>query len=178
MKVIVSPPFTPRASFPHLSPRWARVAGSKEQTLSTLSTCCPAERQLRTVVLPVAPGLHETFSCRFHSAWKTPFLCSPLGEICCNVTLFPCEHVHALQRLYLAPLLANPSERQTFVELGLATPCSPLETALSRTFSRHVCRGLHCCLLFMLGDKLDLTVCSCFWHLSLVQKFPLWFVKK
>ncbi|XP_054699055.1 uncharacterized protein LOC129213293 [Grus americana] len=60
----------------------------------------------------------------------------PRGEICCNVTLFPRAYVRSLQRLYLAPLLANPSERQTFMEPGLAAPCSPLETALSRTLSR------------------------------------------
>lgn len=30
----------------------------------------------------------------------------------------------------------------------------------------------------MLRNKLDLTICSCFWHLSLVQKFLLWSVKK
>lgn len=179
MKAIVSLPFTPKASFLPCPLWWVRVAGSKEQIFSGLSICCPAKS-----------GSSGPWSCQwclacmrpsqahFHGSWKTPFLCSPLGEICCNVTWFPCEYVCALQRLYLAPFLVNSSERQTFVELGLATPCSPLETALSRTFSRHVCRGLHCCLLFMLGNKLDLTICSCFWHLSLVQKFPLWSVKK
>lgn len=114
------------------------------------------------------------------SVWKTTFL--GLLKVKWAV-MSPCSHVSMSMPCrgcigHLTPLLANGCERQMFMDLGLATPCSPLEKALSRTFSRHVCRGLHCCSLFMLRNKLDLTICSCFWHLSLVQKFPLWSVKK
>lgn len=164
---------------PHLKPhflfplRWVRVAGIKEQFVNLLP-----RGQLRTLVHQWHLACMRPSHADLDGACKTPFICFPLGEICCNVTLFPCEYVCALQRLCLVPLLAKPSERQRFMELGLASPHSPLETALSRTFSRHVCRGLRCCPLFMLRNKLYLTLCSCFWHLSLVQKFPLRSVKK
>ena len=168
--MIVFLPFTFKVSFFFFPPEVSEGGGEQGTTHQ------PAVR-VADQDLPVR--LARMRSCAdFNGLWKTLYLSSSLDEICFNVTLFPREYVCALQRLYLAPLLANPSDRKLFMKLGLGAPFSPLETALSRMFSRQVCRGLHCCSLFMLRNKLDLTICSCFWHLSLVQKFPLWSVKK
>lgn len=121
----------------------------------SLVSCPPEVREEQLVTLPrcqLGSLVHQQcLICTRPShadldrAWNTPFLYSPLGEICCNFTPFPGEHICALQRLHLTLLWAEPCERQMFMELGLATPWSPLEMALSRTFSKHVCRGLHCC---------------------------------
>lgn len=92
------PPFFP-------PPRWVRVPGSEEQ----LVTLPPgAAREL-------GPPCARPSRADLDSAWRTPFPHSPLGEICCNLTLFPRERARA--RLCSAPLLANPSEKETLVEL-------------------------------------------------------------
>lgn len=141
MKVIVFLPFTLKSPSFFLPPwgewGWQGGRNNLSQSLPRWQLGSLVHQQCLTCMRPSHADLD--------GAWKTPFLCFPLGEVCCNLTLFPGEHICALQRLHLTLLWAKPCEGQMFVELGFATLRSPLKTALWRTFSRHVCRGLHCC---------------------------------
>lgn len=89
---------------------------------------------------PVVPDWNETSSA-LGRAWKAPSLCSLWGKSAVTSPFPWWAHLCPAQ----AALWAKPWERQMLMELGLAAPQSPLEMAPSRTFSKHVCRGLHCC---------------------------------
>lgn len=124
MKAIAFPSFTPKASFISFPPSKVRE-GEREQgaNIRQFFNLLPRRgRQLRTSVLPLVPALWVHLLQLWLVHGQTPCLCSPIGGICCIAPLFPCDYVHVLQRLRLAPVLANPSQRWMLMELGTAAP--------------------------------------------------------
>lgn len=124
MKVIFFFSFMATASFVFFTPSKVRE-GEREQGANIqqfLNPLLSKGRQLRTLSPPLAPALWVHLMQDWIVHGQTPCLCSPVGGICCIVRLFLCDYVHVLQRLLLAPVFANPSQRWMLMELGTTAP--------------------------------------------------------